>query len=241
MTDKITKRFFKFFREELDLVDKIEGHQYKIHKKILYVSMIDTIAGLIYPTRGNRDRFVQTLIKFASWDEAEYVSIPHLVRTLQLNPDPEYNQLRKYVFNEFRNWKQGSLVPIDTDVPANKVGTHWPKGKQLNEAVNDVMLESLRHAHLLYKYRNALVHSFRPLGSDFEMPEDENPYYMAITTIGSKSDDNDIYWDLIYPEVFFKKLVNNIFDNAEIHILNNKINPAEILKVGRYWLPSLNN
>ena len=235
MTDSATKRFFGYFRKELNLIDDIEGREYKIHKKIMYVSMIDTIAGLIYPTFGNKDRFVSLLVNFGSWSESEYVSIPHLARALQLNPSPEFNHLREYVFSEFDKWSQGDLIHINRDIPANIAGTHWPKGKNYNEAVNEVALESLKHAHLLYRYRNALVHSFRPLGSDFEMPEDESPYYLSITVVKK-----DNYWDLIYPAVFFKKLVTNVFNNAEQHILKNRVNPIEVLRVGRYWLPSLN-
>ena len=66
MTEDISKKFFDYFRDELTLVDKIGGREYKVHKKILYVSMLDTIAGLIYPTRSNSDRFVSVLI--FTWD-----------------------------------------------------------------------------------------------------------------------------------------------------------------------------
>ena len=239
MTEERVKNFFEYFRTQLKRVESIGEREYKIHKKILYVSMIDTIAGLIYPTLSNRKRFTSLLINFASWKEVEYISLPHLVQTLKLNPAPEFDKLREFAYKEYDKWPTCGPLFLDKDIPVTNVGTHWPKSKEFNEAVEEVFLDSLTHAHLLYKFRNALIHNFIPLGSDFEMPEDRQPFYMTTQDL-TMQDEEKFYWNLIYPALFFKDITNNIFKNAESHCLKNRIDPIQVLKTGRYWLKSLN-
>ncbi|MGI9304277.1 MAG: hypothetical protein ACR2RB_16470 [Gammaproteobacteria bacterium] len=93
--DTPTGRFFEYLRSQLDLINTLSGRDLKLHRKILYVSMIDTVAGLIYPAYGNRDRFVSVLEVFGGWQDATRVSVPHLVKALERNPSPAYNRLRQ--------------------------------------------------------------------------------------------------------------------------------------------------
>jgi hypothetical protein len=234
--DKIS-RFITYFTEQYDLINQIGNtHKYKIHKKALYCSLIDALSGVVYPTKGNRDRFVSIIIEFGEWIFAERISIPHITRLLELNPAPAYSNLRKYIFGIFEQWRFGELVTLDRDVSIEEVARLWPKGKDNFQPIEGISIDSLKHAHLLYTYRNSLIHDFRPLGSDIEVTEDENPYYLLIT--GSENEQD--HWNLIYPTPFFQKLSNSILNNIETYFKENRIDPIEVIRRGKFWLNGLN-
>jgi hypothetical protein len=48
------------------------------------------------------------------------------------------------------------------------------------------------------------------------------------------------YWNLIYPTPFFQKICTAIFNNIEPYFKENRIDPIEVLRRGRYWLEGLN-
>ena len=234
---KKIERFINYFKNEFNLIESISrSREYKVHKKALYCSLIDALSGVIYPKKGNRARFVDTILTFGEWKYAEHVSVPHIARLLELNPAPEYSKLRKYIFEKFDEWSEGDLVTLDKDVHIGEVGRLWPKGKEHLEAIDGISLDSLKHVRLLYSYRNSLIHEFRPLGTDAEMPEDENPYYLSI----SDFEKGYSHWNLIYPTPFFQKICLTIFNNIEPYFKENRIDPIEVVRRGRYWLKGLN-
>ena len=167
MEDK-QNRFFDYFRGQMNKISEIGDDSFKTHKKLLYVSFIDTLSGLVYPTLSdkNRDRFVSIVTNCSDWKEGQNISLFHLKRALSLNPNHDFNALRAFVDSKLSEWEPGNCIEISQDVSAGVIGTHWPKGKDLKESYDGVSIESLKHVSLLYRYRNSLVHSFRPLGSD---------------------------------------------------------------------------
>lgn len=240
MSTERRKRFFGYFRNELDLVDGIGGREYKVHKKLVYVALLDTMAGLVFPRLRNRRRFVELVKEFGAWSEWDKISTPHLVRALELNPAPQFNEVRNIGLKHLASWSQGELKKLKDDLDYNVVRSKWPKDKESSQPLEGVALESLQHVQLLYSFRNAVVHSFRPLGTDFEMPEDVEPYYLSVSDSEGESPDPHFHWDLIYPAAFFRALTESVFDNVERHTTDNEIDPIEVLKRGRYWLDPLN-
>ncbi len=235
-------RFISYFRKQFDLTNDIgDTPIYKIHKKALYLSLIDGLSGVIYPNKSShRSRFVQTVLDFGEWEQAEYVSLPHLARLLALNPDPEFEALRKHVLSQIDTWSSGDLIYLDKDVKANEVGSQWPKGKEHSEPVNEIRLDSLKHVQLLYTFRNSLIHEFRPLGIDLEVPEDDDPYYLSVYDTKEDKDMKTIHWNLIYPTVFIHNLCKKIIGNLDLYFKENRIDPIEVFSSGKYWLKGLN-
>jgi len=210
-------RFFAYFREQLGLVDQLGGREYKVHKKLIYVALLDTMAGLVYPRLSNRRRFVQLVKDFGAWSECEHISTPHLARMLKLNPSPQFNEVRKLAIAHLGSWSEGDHKGARDDLKYNAVRSKWPKDKDSCEPVEGVALEAVQHAHLLYFFRNAVVHSFRPLGTDFEMPEDTEPYYLSVSEAETGPDGRCFHWDLIYPAEFFRSLTEAVINVNYFH------------------------
>jgi hypothetical protein len=241
MTPRQT-RFFEFTEENLHRIDSLDSADFKTLRKILYVSFIDSLSGLVYPTSSqNRERFTTFVVRFGAWLNAERVNTPHLARALTLNPDPEYDRVRRVVLDNLESWNTGDLVKIDQDLEAGVIGTHWPQGRKHEQPVEGAPWQHLKHVELLYAYRNALVHGFRPLGHDAEVPEDSEPYYLHTAEISPPpSEGSSEYWELIYPTAFLRTLARTLFQATRDHICSNNIDPVAVLRGGRYWLRELN-
>jgi len=240
MSEERRTRFFKYFRNEFDLIASIGDREHKVHKKLCDVALLDTMAGLTFPRNNNRQRFVRLVKELGNWSNCDRISAPHLLRMLELNPAPEFDELRDIARNHVGGWAAGNLISLEADLEFNFVRSKWPKDNQSKEPLEGVVLEHLQHAYLLYSFRNAVVHSFRPLGSDFETDEDISPYYLSITRIGEASEKKKNYWDLIYPTEFFKSLTGSILSKVEARIAQAEIDPIEVLEQGPYWLQKLN-
>lgn len=234
--------FFAYTKGKLDRIDDISSADLKVHKKILYVAFIDSLSGLVYPAHSqNRERFTEVVLTFGKWNDAGKVSTPHLARALRINPDPSYDKVRDLVLQNLDSWSAGDLIPLSRDLDAGVIGSHWPQGKRYEQPVEGAPWNHLKHVELLYAYRNALVHSFRPLGPDAEMPEDATPYYLSThdATSGGRGSE-EFHWQLIYPTVFLRTLAHDIFEAVEGHIRKNSIDPIEVLRGGKYWIRELN-
>jgi len=241
MTVTRRERFFEYFAQQLARIELLDAAELKIHKKMLYVALIDALAGVVYPASGNRERFTAVVRQFGGWADSERISVPHLARALRLNPDPAYNTIREKVQKELSSWSNGDLIPITRDIEAGIVGTHWPKDKHLANPVTGTPWAHLKHLELLYSYRNALVHGFRPLGSDFEFTDDDAPFYISTYTMKAQGTFAEVdYWDLIYPSNFFRTLATSVLSGVKAHIEQIEADPIEVLKGGKYWVQALN-
>lgn len=235
------QRVFGYFRQQHELVDSLgDTSIYKTHKKLLYVAFIDALAGILYPKKGNRDRFVETIINFGNWDHAKRISLPHLAQFLRLHLAPQLSALGVYVNSQLAEWRRGKPISLACDPEESTIGTYWPLKKALPKPNQGIWLESLQHAQLLYTYRNALIHDFRAPAFDWEMPEDEKPYYLSNMSRESATDSITWHWLLIYPTVFLRQTSQSILDNLERYFVDNAIDPTEVMHAGKYWLPGLN-
>lgn len=225
-------RFFDFARDKFNRIEEFASNDLALHRKVLYVTYIDSLSALVYPAyRQNRSRFTEFVIKFGNWANAERVCTPHLARALSLNPDPAYDKIRALVHEKLSAWRLCSHVEISADLEASVVGTHWPSGKHY---------EQLMHVELLYAFRNSLVHDFRQLGPGYDLPEDHDPYYTTTHTVSGEDKTGSFHWELVYPEAFLRHLADTALLATETHVCANQINPADVLKTGKYWVTALN-
>lgn len=230
-------RFFSYIREKLQQIVAIGHDEYKLHKKVLYVSFLDSMSGLAYPAINSPgQRFVQFVRIFTAWDDCERVCTPHLNRALKLNPDPAYDKVRELVSGTLSKWRVNGQTPISEDLDAGVVGSHWPKGNDYKQIVKGVGLSHLKHTQLLYTYRNSLVHGFRAPSMDLEMPEDYRPYYLG----HDSRDGTGVHFGLIYPTAFLYELCETALNGLEEHYRKNGIDPVAVMRGGRFWLSVLN-
>ncbi len=234
-------RFFSYVRDKLERIDDIKADELSIHKRVLYVTYIDSLSALIFPAyTQNRARFTDFVVKFGGWQHAERVSTPHLVRALSLNPDPAYDKVRALALKTLNAWRSGSHIDLSSDLEAGFVGTHWPPGKSYEQPIAGAAWTHLKHVELLYAYRNSLVHDFRALGPSYDLPEDEEPYYISTHTSSANGTVSEFHWELVYPSAFLRTLAMSALATVETHIRGNQIDPIEVLSTGRYWVEALN-
>lgn len=215
-----------------------------IFKKVLYVTLLDSLSKTVFPNRNNRDRIVSLLQSFCDWKEADKISLPHLLRLLEKAPDPAFEELRTFAFSQIDLWERGKIISLEQDPTAESVKTHWPVEKEHRLPIEGVSMDSLKHAHLFYTYRNSLVHEFRHPGIPFEIRKDGLPYYIGRLPDSTEHPELESMmfseWELNYPLGFFKDLCLNALRTLGDYYTRNRIDPMSFFDYGSYWLTELN-
>lgn len=236
------KRFISHFTKEIGQIKEISGPSIETFRKTLYVSLIDAVSRSVYVRKkGNRDRFVSLIRNFSNWETKERVSLPHLIRLLELNPDPVFEPVREKAFELFSTWQASwGNIPLTHDPEFKEIDKLWPKDKEYRMPIEGISLESLTHTHLLYAYRNTLVHELRTSGYGMELEEDKKPFYHDLDSYDSSEGPPSVTIELVYPTQFFHNLSLSIISNLEEYLIRNDINPYDSYKFGTYWIQELN-
>ena len=190
-----------------------------VHAKALLCCIFDSLAKSRFPNeKKNGKRFKKTITQYANWDDSERMSLLHLIRAFKVADSvaPEFNRLRgwasaefskKFSFNQSLNNNQPA---ISTDPLLSVVRNYWPTCKNGNlKSLGCIRIDHLLHKHLLWLYRNRLVHEFRipGLGSESPFRLEYDPYYQEVSTIDYSCDTGieftDPRWELVYPTGFF--------------------------------------
>lgn len=230
------KRYISYFRELLETIRNAKFSKFQTEfSKILYIILIDTISKTTsISNQTNRQRFVNFINQFSNWKNSTKVSIPHLIKLLDLNPKQENNTLREYCIKQINNWSIVGKIPLDKDAEYDEIKLLWQK--KIHGPFENINIEYLQHVHLMYNYRNCLLHEFRELGYGIEFESDESPYYHFM--INRKTNINS--WELVYPTKFFDKLCENSLKNLEKYLHENKLDPYKNYYFGSFWLEKLN-
>lgn len=241
------ERFIGYFKDQIEEVRALNTKHAELYRRILYASILDTLAGTVLPRRTNRDRFVYFVRRFCQWPDGERVSLPHLVQLIKRNPDPAFEKLREWTLSAYRALPVhgGSLMPISHDPAFDDVQSKWPSSKEHRMPLEGVDLVSLQHVELLYAYRNTLVHEFRIPGYGMEFAEDENPFYHHMSHIEDDSTDEDDSLlrgtaELVYPWRFLHRLCDTALGQLKTYLLTNELNPYDARVFGTYWIRELN-
>ena len=127
------------------------------------------------------------------------------------------------LFNKFQN---GGIPRIDIDPFFNEI-EHLAVSIEEQE-----ILKNLRHAELLYTYRNNLIHEFREPGDGIEFSNDnESPYYHGLT----HSDYQTKTCELVYPTKFFINLSNIALTAIKTFLISHNLDPFSFFKFGSPW------
>jgi len=239
-TKKNIDRFLSFSRKQFESISSIQllkPTDYPIFKRILYVGIIDTLSKTVYPTRKeNRKRFTSFIKNFSNWKYCEKVSLPHLIRVLERTPDPEFSDLSKFAYSRFDAWAQGEIIELDKDPDYTEVQKLWPKHKEHFKPIENVQLDFLQHANLLYTYRNLLIHEMRKPGYGIDLGNPKEPFYHSMTHVENVTNT----WELVYPVIFFESLCKTVLEELEKYYINNRIDPYHLFTFGTFWIAELN-
>lgn len=247
MTSQLGKnieRFEKYFRNQLCEIQALKTESAELYQRLLYSSLLDTLAGIAFPdgkNRDRRDRYISFLKKFCEWPDGDRVSIPHLAQLLQMVSDPEYKKVREWAFNksETHPVHGGTIVAISYDPSFEEIKSHWPNN-ELNIELEGkkIWIEQLQHFNLLYAYRNTLVHEFRIPGYGIEV--DDAPYYHLLRHSNANGDDISQTIELVYPHQFLFQLCNSGLNQLVLNFTSSGANPYDSRKFGTYWINELN-
>lgn len=190
----------------------------------LWVSIIDTLAGLRYKTRQNRERFMLFVEEHGSWSEGALVSIPFLRDKLD-KLELLQCALGQYVtakLNAFST-EDGGVLPVSRiDESASEL-LALASTKKEEKAVYDC-----QHLAILYRYRNNLVHESREPGNGMEIfTSSGDPYYHGY--IG------DPKWHLVYPSLFFESLLERAITSFQTYLISNSIDPYSLVEDQARW------
>ncbi len=229
------ERFFEYFaklRKDLDDIDVPHGLLFKC---LSCFSMLDTLSRCVGDTKENRKRFLNLIKNFCDWKDGERISVPHLVRYLQIHPSQEFEDLRVFGNQKIDAWKPGNILTIVDDIEVDEVRKRWPRGYDKSE------IEDLQHWNLLWQMRNSLVHEIRFRGRGHQgLATGDAPVYHSQTAL-EPTDDPTETWELVYPFAFLAKLLNTALTNLRAYCERNTLNPYNYYRFGTYWLDELND
>ena len=237
-------RFTGYFKNQVEEIASIESGHSELYRRLLYASLLDTLAGTVMPRRLNRERFVHFVKRFCHWSDGNKVSLSHLVQLLRKNPDPAFEKLRKWAISEFKDLSvhAGRLMLIDEDPCLDLVKKNWPVQKEHRTPIEGIDLVALQHYQLLYHYRNTLVHELRTPGKGMEFGVDDlAPFYHLMSTVDDNLEINTSSIELVYPWRFLKGLCETALEELQKYYSKNEINPYDSLSYGTYWIRELNN
>ncbi len=245
MTDKLREsidRFVGYFKKQINEIERLETEHAELYRRLLYASVLDTLAGTVLPKRSNRERFVYFVQRFCQWPDGDRVSLPHLVQLLRKNPDPAFQSLREWAFAKFKLLPvHGSvLMPISHDPSFDEVRQAWPAPKEHRTPLEGVDLVSLQHYQLLYFYRNTLVHELRTPGYGIDFGDDREPFYHRMSTLDDSDKLVQVSVELVYPWRFLHDLCDRALDQLKNYFTTNELNPYDSLVFGTYWIRELN-
>ena len=229
-------KFIKYFNSRLEIIRNTDFKDANnLFKKILYSSLIDALSKTTSNSKKeNRERIVAFVRNFCDWETCEKISLPHLVRLLEIVPDPEFSELREYAFSLIDKWCEGEVISINHDPDIQDIKKYWPK--DMPKPLQDIQIDFLQHVNLFYRLRNHLFHELRLPGYGAELCNDVEPFYSSMTDLET----NQKTWELVYPIKFYDNLCISALKNLKIYYLKDRINPYSCYTFGTYWIEELN-
>lgn len=230
------KDYLDYFQNQLQKIRNLECKKpTDLFRKILYSSLLDALSKTTaHPKKGNRERIVDFIHRFCNWSTCEKVSLPHLLRLLEMVPDPAFSDLRQHVFSILDKWEEPKLIYINSDLDYKDVMKYWPN--DIPKPLENIRIEFLQHVNLFYRYRNSLIHESRKPGDGIEFPNMSEPYYHSMNDNKAKQET----WELVYPLKFFDSLCDAAIKNLKEYYLKDRIDPYSCYKFGTYWIEELN-
>lgn len=225
-----------YLKRELDNILSIQINENEfLYKKILIMSLIDTLSKTISTNikNNNRKRVTNLIIRYSNWTYNNHISLPHLLKLLDLTDDKNFSTLKDYCIDLYIEWKKKEDY-LDKDPSYEDIIQLCPS-KYINVNKSKIYLNYLTHVQLFYSNRNSLFHKFRELGYGIEYKTDDVPFYIPYFHKKKRT------WELVYPLNFYISICRSIIENLEEYFKNKNVNPLTNFKFGTYWIEKLNS
>lgn len=237
------RAYISYFQDQVKSIDKhcpksMDGD---LHGRILYMALLDAISRSVFAKRKNRERIVQFVSGFCDWPECNRVSLPHLYKLVGEKTETQLVSLRDLTIRSMSKWTPAEKVSLSRDLEFSEVEKLWPRDGDKMIRIDGVWPKWLQHMHLLYTYRNNLMHEFRFPGRHVELWNDDEPYYAYLIEYkNEKSSESKKSWELQYTARFFMRLCDTGLTNLEKHFYTHEVDPFESMDWGNYWVRELN-
>lgn len=246
MNEKIERNildYIRYFRDQVHIIDnhcpKTMGGE--LHSRILYMALLDAISHTVSPQEKNRDRFINFVSEYCGWADCNRVSTSHLYKLVGEKLQPQIAPLRGFAIHCIAQWYPAEKVSISRDPELPEVEILWPHDKDKLLSIDRVWPDWLTHVHLLYTYRNNLIHEFKIPGRHVELWNDDEPYYSYLIEYQDEtSSEIKKTWELQYTAIFFRRMCESGLTNLEKYLIANEIDPFKTIDWGNYWIRELN-
>jgi len=235
---KSVQSFASFFEDQERLVSSIRGGpgalgassdpqiRVAIHKKILYCTILDSLAGVRYQGQklGNRERFITLVRDHGGWPEGDMISVPilaeRLPNTAPASPLQQYLQTKLSAYDP----NSGNTLPASCFDECRHILDQLASDSSERKSV-----DQSQHYELFYQYRNFVVHELREPGYGAETlaPEASEPRYHAY--IG------DPKWRLLYPQGFLRRIIRSALASISSYFNSEGIDPYTRIKDSSAW------
>ncbi|MDA0999612.1 MAG: hypothetical protein O2807_03715 [bacterium] len=212
-----------FFKEKIDEISSLGIDP--LYKKILIVTIIDTLSIPRFPNRNNRYRFTKIIETCGQWKNATRICLPQLLLNLRNEPATLGGSLESEVARRIGSWSSGRIYGIDVVDP-------WLTGivSSATTTQEEKCILNNSQSNLFYLYRNHIVHEFREPGQSIPVFGNPNPHYHMHTVIGGPTT-----WELVYPVEFIILITKNILDSLKIYLYGHYLDPYQFYNFGSLW------
>ncbi len=212
------ERFIQHFRTE---ADKLRQPGLPLHKKILYATALDPLARAAYGSGGgHRARLTRLIRELSGWSDAERVSLAQLRERLR-----DLGLYRRKLYRSVSERLHALEDGLRVGLQRSPFQTELLPLAQPDEIH---VIADCRYSELFYTYRNALVHEFREPGYGWDISGTSmRPFYMSYL--------NKRAWELVYPVLFFERMLDSTLDGLRAHLLQGRIDPYKRFQFGTMW------
>jgi hypothetical protein len=219
------RHFESYFSEQIGSIEKVgqkSDQDSRLHRKILYSILIDTLSRAAFPSeRKHGRRFVQFIDQCSGWQDKNRVSAQLLKLALEesnLVACPLYKKVSEII----AAWGPGGWVPRPINDPLHAELISLAEGPPERE-----ILDQWRYTPALYQYRNNLIHEYRSSGYGMQIDEDDDePSYLSFVNIP---------WQLEFPVAFFAKLSRMCLGGVVQLLTDDNRDPFLAYDFGSLW------
>lgn len=247
-----------------EISDITEAHRGDVLKKILFVTLLDSLRRTASRCTQQKLDFSQFIVGYTSWSDATKISLPHFRAALRLQPivdtsDSQVKNLMTAVDKKYAAWLSTVTHPFNLPEALHLVELqdNEPMAMHALSVENDIdesWIETFcpltkvapinkwfQHASMLKKFRNCLVHEYRNLGVNNRSERFDVPHYEHIVCRDPKSGKMEAYFNLVYPCKFIYNVVTTALENVRQQLTDRQCNPFDSWpKHEVYWIREFN-
>jgi hypothetical protein len=228
------EEYIRYFHQALTAISKIQSIEERsvpALQQILYFCCLDTWAGDAFPGQKNRCRFVRFLDEIVKRDYKDRVSAFLLKVDLEednLVSTPLYGQITDHL-SKFADMQS---ITADDDPLQRDLKPAGQKESQL--------LVQHRYDHLLWTYRNSLLHKFEIPGKAVDVKHLKIPYYISTnaSNLEDVCEDNgtsQFTRELVLSNPFFRCLCESALKAFKVWLTNNGRDPYRNAELRTSW------